>query len=104
MFVVGVVYDKIVLLWGVADQGRPRQLARLGGHTGPVAAVAFSPDGKTVATGSHDNTVLLWDLTELNDLRYHAIQHACALTGRGLNHDEWTQYVSGPSYPNTCAP
>ena len=31
------------------------------GHTGCVTAVAFSPDGKRVLTGSGDNTARLWD-------------------------------------------
>jgi eukaryotic-like serine/threonine-protein kinase len=32
------------------------------GHTGPVASVAVSPDGKRIASGSHDQTVKLWDV------------------------------------------
>jgi WD40 repeat protein len=38
-----------------------KEEATLNGHHGAVEAVGFSPDGKIVATGSHDEAVKLWD-------------------------------------------
>ncbi|MDQ3762875.1 MAG: TIR domain-containing protein [Actinomycetota bacterium] len=41
-----------------------RYAGALSGHNGPVSAVAFSPHGPTLATGSNDGSVVLWDLTD----------------------------------------
>ena len=39
------------------------------GHTGAVMSVAFSPDGKTLASASWDNTIKLWDTATGQELR-----------------------------------
>ena len=47
---------------------------RLEGHTEPVDSVSFSPDGKTLATGSQDKTIKLWNIEtgkELLTLKGH---------------------------------
>ena len=38
-----------------------RSLRTLEGHTGYVKSIAFSLDGATIASGSNDKTIKLWD-------------------------------------------
>jgi WD40 repeat protein len=45
-------------IWGHTHSGRP--VAKLSGHFSRVTAVAFSPDGSRIATGSFDRNVRLW--------------------------------------------
>lgn len=43
-----------------AQEPKPRDTLK--GHTLPVPSLAYSPDGKTLASGGNDGTIKVWDL------------------------------------------
>ena len=49
-----------VLLSG-CDSGTNPAVQTITGHIGNVTSIAFSPDGKTIVSGSADMTIKLWD-------------------------------------------
>ena len=54
-----------VQIWDVASG---RELGALKGHGRAVGKVAFSRDGKLLATGSTDNTIKIWDFASQREL------------------------------------
>ena len=75
--------DRTVKLW---DASSGAELQTLGGHLGSVNTVAFSPDGKTLASASSDRTVKLWDASsgaELQTLGVEAVILALSFSDDG---------------------
>jgi len=91
-------------LWDVATH---RQIGKLlKGHIAPVTSLAFSPDGKTLGSGSLDGTLQLWNMAtrgqnmaKITDL----VPYLCASAGRPLTRTEWARYVpQGVAYQRVC--
>ncbi len=55
----------MIKLWNVASR---KELLTLKGHSGSVNSLVFSPDGKTLASGSLDSTIKLWEIASGKEL------------------------------------
>jgi WD40 repeat protein len=65
----------------------------LAAHTGGVTAIAFSPDGRLLLTGSNDRTVRIWDLASGKEDPRKLIGHLSGIRAITLALDGSKVYV-----------
>ena len=63
-FLLDTTWSEIIL-WDTNGSN----LGTLSGHTEPITTLVFSHDGETLASGSNDGTVLLWDWEKISTKR-----------------------------------
>jgi WD40 repeat protein len=60
-------FENAVSLWDTTT-AEGRRLGTLTGHKQAIWSVAFTPDGRTLATSSSDGTLRLWNLATRREL------------------------------------
>ncbi|WP_116210840.1 WD40 repeat domain-containing serine/threonine protein kinase [Streptomyces olivoreticuli] len=76
------------------DPDPAKPVTRLSGHTSEIECLAFAPDGKTLASGSYDNTVRLWDVATGRTLTTYQ-GHTANVMSLAFSPDGHTLYSGG---------
>lgn len=65
-----------------------KRVASLSGHGGPVTALAFDPGGEWLASGSQDQTILIWEVAAGQPARPPLVGHSAAITSLAFRAEE----------------
>ena len=84
-------------LWNIADRARPSLTTELTGPADQVFSVAFGRGARTLAAGSADGTVRIWDTSPAA-----AAAAVCADAGQPLTRTEWASDIPARPYDPPC--
>ncbi|HLO87699.1 MAG TPA: DUF4062 domain-containing protein [Nostocaceae cyanobacterium] len=67
--------DNKVILWDISNLENPKPLQKFTQHTDRVLSIAFSPDGRYLASSSRNKTICLINIETLNEQTYLEKNH-----------------------------
>ncbi|KAJ1699609.1 hypothetical protein LUZ63_008121 [Rhynchospora breviuscula] len=65
--ILAIALDDAVYLWNAANESIA-ELVTVTGSSAPITSVSWAPDGRHLATGQRDSTVVLYDVTAMKPL------------------------------------
>lgn len=81
------IYTFVLRVWDISNpSARAREMHSLTGHASSITALAFSPDGKRLASGGYDAQVKLWDVSAGREMQSFA-GHTLGVTALAFSPD-----------------
>jgi WD40 repeat protein len=87
-------WDSTVRLWDVKSR---TLIMVFNAHSKDVRGAVFITDGRTIATVSADFTAMVWSVDP-----EHAAKRVCALVGRDIIPEDWSEIVPDLPYRQVC--
>jgi WD40 repeat protein len=92
--------DRTIMFWDLTHSlDKPKSQTFTTNHTGALSSLAFSPDGKFLASGSNDKSIILWDVAERQPTGQSLIGHKAPVLGLAFSPDG--QRLASASADNT---
>ena len=88
---------KDLIMWDVKSGSR-QPLQKLEGHGAPVSSIAFSPDGKWMASADVSGTVLWWEVGKTHPVAWCTNQNKTRIRALAISHNAETVAIGSDDF------